>query len=141
MQISDQVSDAEVSERRVWHVLRVYHRLVMAGCATEALAESVCSTLTIQTRACVGRPPKLGDVITAVRLRLAGVNGGGQDYNFLRRTMDIYFRGRPWHVCVGKRALELRAQRRSDAPTSHAMCRGRSARTGNISRRERPTCF
>jgi hypothetical protein len=35
--------------RHIWHVLRLYHRLVMAGATSEALAESVGSMLTRAT--------------------------------------------------------------------------------------------
>ena len=35
--------------RHIWHVLRLYHRLVMAGATSEALAESVGLMLTRAT--------------------------------------------------------------------------------------------
>ncbi len=103
-----------VSTEGIWHVLRVYHRLIMAGGTTEALAESICSTLTMHVRACPGRLPAVGDVITAARLRSAGVSGSGRDSSFITRALDIYFRGKPWHVLVGRKSLQLRAREHPD---------------------------
>ena len=81
----------DVRKHRVWHVLRAYHRLMMAGGTTEALAESVCSSLTLQARGCFGRKPVLGDLLKAVRLRCFGVSGDGQDMGFIARSLDIFF--------------------------------------------------
>ena len=80
----------DVRKHTVWHVLRAYHRLMMAGGTTEALAESVCSSLTLQTRGGWGRKPVLGDMLNAVRLRCFGVHGDGQDMNFIARSLDIF---------------------------------------------------
>lgn len=93
-----------VHDLQVWHVLRAYHRVVMAGGTTEALAESVCSSLTAQVRGCSGRR-RLGDILNGVKLRSAGVSGSLHDQDFIKRAMDIYFRGEKWHVHVGARAL------------------------------------
>ncbi len=41
--------------RHIWHVLRLYHRLVMAGATSEALAESVGSRRFPVARSSVGR--------------------------------------------------------------------------------------
>ncbi len=99
----------EVHRVGVWHVLRLYHRLMMAGGTTEALAETVCSLLTQQGRGCSGRKPMLGDLLNAARLRGSGVTGSGHDMGFIGRTLDIYFRGKPWHFIVNKRAVQRRA--------------------------------
>ncbi len=104
----------DVSAGGIWHILRVYHRLMMAGGTTEALAESVCSTLTMHVRACPGRLPAVGDVMTAARLRSAGVSGSGRDLSFISRSLDIYFRNKPWHGLVGRKALQLRARQHPD---------------------------
>ena len=98
----------DVRKHTVWHVLRAYHRLMMAGGTTEALAESVCSSLTLQTRGGWGRKPVLGDILNAVRLRCFGVHGDGQDMNFIARSLDIFFRGKPWHFVVNKRTEQQR---------------------------------
>ena len=108
------LSFRRVQKYGIWHVLRLYHRLVMAGGTSEALAESVCSTLTMHVRACPGRLPALGDVVNAARLRSAGVSGSGRDAQFIERCLNIYFRGKAWHVLVGRRALEIRAKAHPD---------------------------
>jgi hypothetical protein len=87
-----------VQKCRVWHVLRLYHRLKMAGVTSEALAESVGSMLTRNTRA---SSASLADTINSVRLRCYGVSGGVTCQGFLRRSLDIFFRGGPWHFLLG----------------------------------------
>jgi hypothetical protein len=82
---------------------------MMAGGTTEALAESVCSSMTLQARGCFGRKPVLGDLLNAVRLRCFGVSGDGQDMGFIARSLDIFFRGKPWHFVVSKRTEQQRA--------------------------------
>ena len=86
----------EVQDFQIWHVLRLYHRLVMAGATTEALAECVGSMLTGATRS-RGQRGALADTLNGVRLRCFGISGGLANRDFLRRCLDIYFRGSPWH--------------------------------------------
>jgi len=118
---------ARVRATRIWHVLRVYHRLVMAGGTTEALAESVCSALTRQVHGCLGQRP-LGDLIAAVKLRDAGVRGSGGDEAFLERALEIYFKGKPWHVFLTERARREKRARESlsaeAAPAKWGFVRG-----------------
>ena len=99
----------QVRDCGVWHILRAYHRLIMSGSTSEALAETACSALTLQVRGCFGRKPILGDLMNAARLRTSGVCGNGQDMNFISRSLDIFFRGKPWHVLVSTRTLQQRA--------------------------------
>ena len=80
----------------IWHVLRLYHRLVMAGASTEQLAEGVGSMLTQQARGTGGCPPPLADTLNAVRLRSMGMLEG-DSMSFIRRGLDVYFRKKPWH--------------------------------------------
>ena len=72
-----------VREANVWHVLRLFHRLVHAGATTEALSESVCSYLTQYGRRRIGPRPNTVDVINAVLLKSAGIRGSaGEDAFF-----------------------------------------------------------
>ena len=91
----------------VWHILRLYLRLIMAGASTDALLELVGSFLTRHTRGAPART-RLGDVLNAVLLKSRGVNGDGQDNGFIGRALDIYFHSRPWHFQVGARQKRLR---------------------------------
>lgn len=108
-------SYVDVRAAKVWHVLRLYHRLIMGGGTTEALAETVCSFCSVQVRGLHGRRPALGDILAAVKLRSAGVTGTGKDTGFIHRCLDLYFRGGRWHVDVSARALQ---DRKSKHPLS-----------------------
>jgi hypothetical protein len=92
----------------VWHAIRMYHRLFMAGATTEALAELVGSLLTKQSRGGGGRKADLSDTIDAVRLRSHGVTGSHENRGFIGRSLNIYFRGKPWHFLVGPKFLPKR---------------------------------
>ena len=79
-----------IHEAEVWHIARVWHRVYMLGVTTEQLAEMVGSLLTKQVRARLGRKPRLGDVIGAVRLRSSGIWGDGCADGFLRRCLGFF---------------------------------------------------
>ena len=80
-----------------WRVLRVLHRLIMAGLVTtEALAEMACSFCSIHERGLNGRKPALGDVLNAVKLRAAGVTGVSGNNAFIKRALYIHFQGSKW---------------------------------------------
>ena len=90
----------QIHEAGLWHALRLYHRIFMAGQTTEALAEMIGSFLSKQVRHQDGRRASLHDVLNAVHLRSLGVGGHGGDTDFLRRCLNIYFRGKDWHFLV-----------------------------------------
>jgi len=92
----------------VWHALRLYHRLVMAGCTTEQLAETVGSMLTKQSRGGGGRKADLADMVEAVKLRAHGVTGSRENISFITRSLNIYFRGKPWHFLLSQKGLRMR---------------------------------
>ena len=92
-----------VKPQRLWHILRLYHRIFMAGCTTEALAELVGSMLTQRVQCQVGRHISLSDCIGATKLRCAGIRGDTRDDEFIRRSLNIYFRGKPWHFFLSSR--------------------------------------
>ena len=87
---------SDVGKEGVWHVLRLYHRLIMAGATSEALAETVGSMLTQSNRNRAPGSP-LVDTINAVRLRCFGISCGAADTEFIARCLDIHFRSKPWH--------------------------------------------
>ena len=97
-----------VHDSRIWHVLRMYHRLIMAGCSTEALAEMVGSMLSLRVRTQNGQHRALSHTIASTRLRCFGVVGDPRDVGFLSRSLDIYFRGKPWHFCLWDRERNRR---------------------------------
>ena len=100
--------EEDVRRARIWHVLRLYHRVFMAGASTEALAELIGSMLTQRSSLQVGRHMLLSDLIGATKLRCAGVRGDPRDIGFIERSLNIYFRGGPWHFFVGDRTRQER---------------------------------
>ena len=102
-----------IHEAEVWHITRLWHRVYMLGVTTEQLAEMVGSLLTKQVRARLGRKPRLGDVIGAVRLRSSGIWGDGCADGFLRRCLDLFFSSRDdeWHFNVSEKQLSRRKQK------------------------------
>ena len=100
----------DVRPARVWHVLRLYHRLVMAGASTEALAELVGSLLTQRVQAQIGNHRALKHVVGAVMLRCFGVRGDPGDVGFIRRSLNIYFRGKSWHFVLRQSEKVKRAR-------------------------------
>ena len=102
---------AFVRPRRIWHILRLYHRVYMAGASTEALAELVGSMLTQRVQCQLGRHASLLDSIGATKLRCAGIRGDPRDIGFIERSLNIYFRGKPWHVLLNDRNRRERDKR------------------------------
>lgn len=100
-----------VHESKIWHVLRMYHRLMMAGMSTEALAELVGSLLSIRVRTQNGHHRSLSHTIGSARLRCFGVYGDPGDIGFISRSLDIYFRGKPWHFGLKDRCRRERQPR------------------------------
>ena len=90
--------------RHLWHVLRLYHRLIMAGSSSEALAEAVGSMLTRATRV-PGHHCGLGDLLDGVRLRAAGVGSADCNADFIRRCLNIRLFGEPWHFHLSRQGL------------------------------------
>ena len=100
-----------VRPNRVWHVLRLYHRIYMGSVSTEALAELVGSTLTQRVQCQVGRHESLADCIGATKLRCAGIRGDPRDVGFITRCLNIYFHGKPWHFFISDRSRSARAKK------------------------------
>ena len=100
-----------VQPNRIWHVLRLYHRVYMASVTTEALAELIGSLLTQRVQCQVGRHVSLADCIGATKLRCAGIRGDPRDVGFITRCLNIYFRGKPWHFSLSDRGRSLRAKK------------------------------
>ena len=83
----------------------------MAGASTEALAEVVGSLLTQRSQAQVGRHMSLADLVGSTKLRCAGVRGDPRDHGFIERSLNMYFRGKPWHFFVNDRTRYERNRR------------------------------
>ena len=118
----------------IWLVLRIYHRLIMAGVTSEALAETVCSYFS-RLSGQSGQSRALGDVVNAVRLRCAGVTGEVQDRRFISTVLDAYFRlpvGRLERDSSGGWHFWKRHARRAGDEEPSAAVRGfRTRRAGN----------
>ena len=98
----------EVRPAGLWHVLRLYHRLIMAGVTSEALAECVGSMLTQRQQAQVGRHRHISECIGSTLLRCAGIAGDARDVGFIERALNVYFRRKPWHFLLTDRGRQLR---------------------------------
>ena len=99
----------EVSPAGLWGVLRMEHRLVMAGQTTEQLAESVGSYLTQRVKTQQGTHRALAHSIGGTRLQCFGIRGDRDDVGFVERCLNIYFRGKPWHFILERKAKERQA--------------------------------
>ena len=77
----------EVQRLGLWHLLRMYNRLIMAGASVEALVEGFGSMLSQATQSHVTRP--LSEVIDAVRLQSYGISDSSEDASFIKRCLDI----------------------------------------------------
>ena len=126
-------SYASVSASGVWSSLRLYHRIIVAAGTTEGFAETVFSMCSIHVRGMHGQKKTLGDVLCGVKLRAAGVTGEGQDWNFIRRSLDIYFRRKPWHFRISERATRERDPLYKMVSLAVAHCRENMARRFTVS--------
>jgi hypothetical protein len=69
-----------VSAKRIWHILRLYHRTVMWSSDSEALCEHVGSVMRfVEKKHGTGRPLDTATLVKATRLRADGVRGDGCD--------------------------------------------------------------
>jgi hypothetical protein len=81
-----------VHVRKVWHVLRVYHRAAMATAAVETICETVCSDLRyIERRNTVGRTLGTSALVAATRLRFAGFRGNLADASGIYSALCNHF--------------------------------------------------
>lgn len=101
-----------ISQRGIWHILRLYHRTVMQSADSEAIAEHVGSIMRyVEARHSCGRPLEPPQLVRAVRLRALGVKGDLSDVGLIRRALrEMFGVARPldWNVFVGPRALAAR---------------------------------
>jgi hypothetical protein len=81
-----------ISARRVWHILRLYHRAFMYAFDSEAIAEHVGSLMRyIEKRHACGRPLGPTHLTRAVKLRAFGVKGDLSDLGLIRRALQGCF--------------------------------------------------
>ena len=107
----------EVSPAGLWGVFRMEHRLVMAGQSTEQLAEAVASMLTQRVKTQQGNHRSLAHSIGGTRLQCFGIRGDRDDVGFVERCLNIYFRGKPWHFLLERKAKERQANQHMLGPS------------------------
>ena len=77
--------------RKIWHVLRVYHRNSTASASTETICETACSEVRyIERRNIVGRTISLPGLVAAARLRFAGLRGNLADAVTIYQALCIH---------------------------------------------------
>ena len=83
----------QVSE--LWHILRMYHRVMMWSMSSEAIAEHVGSLIRyIEKKHSACRALDVPALVRAARLRAAGLRGDNSDAPFIMRAMSLLFRKR-----------------------------------------------
>ena len=83
------------SSHQVWHILRLYHRVIMYAIDAEAIAEHVGSHMRyIEKQHACGRPLEVRNLIRAVMLRVVHITGDLSDAAVIQRGLDETFRHR-----------------------------------------------
>ena len=83
----------EIHCRKIWHVVRAYHRCTLLAVPSESLAESVGSVLADAA----GKGTKPMDVESFIRqatIRLAGLRGHGGEEGVLSDALNFHYEGR-----------------------------------------------
>lgn len=93
----------DISFKKIWHIVRVYHRCTLLAVPTESLAESVGSILADAAARCVGRWRQVDRFVTSAVLRLAGLRGHGGEEGIMADALNVHFQGKEkgpqgWHV-------------------------------------------
>ena len=87
------LSYRHVSDNALWHVLRLYHRIMIWSSSSEAIAEHVGSLIRfVEKKHGLGRALGVPALVRATRLRAAGVRGDTGDSSFVMRAMHVHFR-------------------------------------------------
>jgi len=82
-----------VASHQVWHILRLYHRVIMYAFDVEAINEHVGSHIRyIEKHHACGRPLEVRNLIRAVMLRVLHVKGDLTDVAVIQRGLDECFR-------------------------------------------------
>ena len=77
----------------LWHILRMYHRVMMWSMSSEAIAEHVGSLIRyIEKKHGAGGALDVPALVRATRLRAAGVRGDTSDGPLIMRAMSLHFR-------------------------------------------------
>ena len=81
------------ASHQVWHILRLYHRVIMYAVDAEAINEHVGSHIRyIEKHHACGRPLEVRNLIRAVMLRVLHVKGDLTDVAVIQRGLDECFR-------------------------------------------------
>ena len=84
-----------ITNRGIWHIVRLYHRMFMRSMCVETMCESVASMLRyFERKNSVGRDASLKTIVVGARLRCAGLRGDLSDAAFIWRALCHLFRTR-----------------------------------------------
>jgi len=78
--------------RGMWHILRLYHRVLVWSSSSEAIAEHVASLIRyVEKKHSSGKALAVPALVRATRLRAAGLRGDSTDSSLIMRAMSIHF--------------------------------------------------
>ena len=78
-----------------WHVLRLYHRVVVFGFSAESVCESAASILRyLEKRHAVGRALRTHTLVKSLMLRYYHLDGHPSTWPFVLKVVNMYFRKR-----------------------------------------------
>jgi hypothetical protein len=82
------VNYTAVKKWGIWHMFRLYHRIMMWSTSCEAIAEHIGSMIRfIEKKHSTGRPLGAGNLVRAVLLKAAGVKGDLSDMAFVNAVL------------------------------------------------------
>ena len=118
----------EIQCRRIWHIVRAYHRCVMLSIPSESIAETVGSVLRDAAVKASGRPKSVDVFVRAAHIRMAGLRGHGGEEGVLSDALNVHFAGSSpegWHFLTRNPASQstsvviAREERRRDIRLQH----------------------
>jgi hypothetical protein len=90
----------EIRCRKIWHVVRAYHRCALLSVPSESIAETVGSVLRDAATKAAGRPKSVDVFARAAHIRFAGLRGHGGEEGVLSDALNLHFNGNSpetWH--------------------------------------------
>mgnify|MGYP001099229458 CR=1 FL=1 len=90
----------EIQRRKIWHVVRAYHRCALQSVPSESIAETVGSVLKDAATKATGRPKAVDVFAQAAHIRFAGLRGHGGEEGVLSDALNLHFNARSpeqWH--------------------------------------------
>ena len=104
----------EIQCRKIWHVVRAYHRCALLSVPSESIAETAGSVLRDAATKATGRPKPVDVFVRAAHIRLAGLRGHGGEEGVLSDALNLYFNAsspEKWHFKKAEEGLATVAKR------------------------------